>query len=370
MVWDDYLEHRQFALSEGTEKILRWFTVFRPLESVSNLDAAATDAVEWREMAYALTRHNILIEQGSSRHQMEQKVVQAWSKWGPLTRAYHFSARLHANARFTTIADDQDRLEDKAHTDPPPPAFLTYPSARQIQLPEVSGTAWQHQELGDVLHQRRSRRHFGSRAVDLPELADILRSVFGALPQKSISVDGCVTGAAGHLTDHWQRVLKTSPSGGARCPTEPYVYAKGVDGLEPGMYHYSSGEHALEKIGPKVKDEKLVAACGDQEWISNAAVILFYTSIIERSQWKYDSARAYRTLLLDVGHLSQNIYLVAAASKVHVTFTAALRDELVEQLIGCDPARQIIVGASVIGPCGGPYPDDPEHSCEQHQIGG
>ena len=45
-----------------------------------------------------------------------------------------------------------------------------------------------------------------------------------------------------------QYVLKTSPSGGARHPTEVYPVVLRVDGVEPGLYHYSVKNHGLELL--------------------------------------------------------------------------------------------------------------------------
>jgi hypothetical protein len=42
-------------------------------------------------------------------------------------------------------------------------------------------------------------------------------------------------------------------------------------------------------------------------------------------------------------------YLLAAGPGVRVTFTAALRDESVEELLGCDPVEEIVLGTSVLG---------------------
>ena len=39
-----------------------------------------------------------------------------------------------------------------------------------------------------------------------------------------------------------------TPSGGARNPYEAYVFARKVDGLEAGIYHYSALDHDLAKV--------------------------------------------------------------------------------------------------------------------------
>jgi hypothetical protein len=54
-------------------------------------------------------------------------------------------------------------------------------------------------------------------------------------------------------------------------------------------------------------------------------------------------------LHLDAGHLSQTVYLLAAALGLGATFTAAMRDETVEDLLGIDAADELVMGCSVIG---------------------
>jgi SagB-type dehydrogenase family enzyme len=71
--------------------------------------------------------------------------------------------------------------------------------------------------------------------------------------------------------------------------------------------------------------------------------------VLERSTWKYSTPRTYRMLHLDVGHLSQTVYLLAAALGLGLTFTAAIQDEKLEEFLGIDSAHELVMGCSVIG---------------------
>lgn len=89
---------------------------------------------------------------------------------------------------------------------------------------------------------------------------------------------------------------------------------RAVDGLAPGVYHYAAGEHALSCLDTTpVAGETLQAWCGGQPHAAAAACLLLYTAVPQRTVWKYASSRAYRALLLDLGRLSQTVYLVATA---------------------------------------------------------
>jgi SagB-type dehydrogenase family enzyme len=95
--------------------------------------------------------------------------------------------------------------------------------------------------------------------------------------------------------------------------------------------------------------EVLIDACGSQSWIADANFMLFYTSILTRNIWKFKTARSYRTLLLDVGHLDRTLLLSAAALGLGATFTAALRDESVEKILACDLSTELVMGCAVVG---------------------
>ncbi len=351
LVWDDYLDHRQFALSDGVERVLRWFAAFRDLDSLRQIAADPDEAARFHDLAAALAEHDILITEDGPRHRREQEIERAWAPWGLLARAYHFSSRSHAGTAMRTAEQDNADLEAKVITDPPPPAFLSLPGAARIALPGTDPGIWRHRDLIDVLHRRRSRREFGTVPLPLETLAGLLKTAAGPLRRAEgpLTQAGATLDPAGIATDSWQRVFKTSPSGGARHPTEIYLYARSVEGLEPGAYHYAAADHTLEYLGRRLDDEQLVAAVGDQDWVAGAGALIFYTSVIARNQWKYTFPRVYRALMMDVGHLSQTVYLLATAAGLHITYTAALRDQIVEELLGCDPTNHLVIGTSVIG---------------------
>ncbi|WP_432758525.1 SagB/ThcOx family dehydrogenase [Streptomyces virginiae] len=262
------------------------------------------------------------------------------------TRAYHFSSRVTEETPIISADDDDEHLAAKHLVYPAPRSFLQNPGCRQIRLPDVSVDGWRHRDLIDVLERRRSRRSFGTSPVSL---ADV-----GALLHLAASPQPAADGEIAHLPGS---VFRTSPSGGARHPIELYIYAKNIEGLEPGVYHYSPLAHCLEDLKRPTSTEQAISACLDQEWTGGASFIIFYTGVIERSQWKYPDSRAYRVLWMDLGHLSQTVYLLATSRGLNITFTGALKDESVESILGCDGNNEVILGASVVGsPQGEQYP--------------
>ncbi|MFJ8911730.1 SagB/ThcOx family dehydrogenase [Amycolatopsis sp. NPDC102389] len=337
VVWDDHLGHRQLKLAEGTERVLRWFSSWREPESVREADENPEIRERLVRIARAMIRYDVLVVKGSHRHQREEEILRDWGPWGTSARAFHFGTRSLRETEFTTSETTAKTLLEKAKVSPPPSPVRPASEYDAIALPEPSPEPLNTIGLGDALSRRRSVREFGEEPLRLRDLSALLTAARPTRPETHPDIP-----ATGN-------VFKTSPSGGARHPTEVYVYARNVEGLDPGVYHYDGFRHGLTPLDGKLDDDQLIALAGDQEWTGNAGALLIYTSVIERNQWKYPVSRTYRVLLMDVGHLSQTVYLLATALGLNVTFTAALRDELVEDLLGCDPANELVLGMSVVG---------------------
>ena len=289
VVWDDYLEHRQFALGPEYDEVMRWFIRWRDRDSVPE---------RHRPVVEALFANDVLVAEGSQRDAQEQAVLHAWGNWGPVARAYHYATRTTRASRFP------------AEPSPPEPVS-TFPDAVRIPLPSTEEAQWRHRDLLDVLRLRHSDPEFGGDPVPVAAL--------GALLQVS-----------------------------ARHSTELYTVVRGVDGLKAGVYHYDRHTHELALVGEHVSDRDLVAACGDQAWVTGAGLVVFYTSVFGRNAWQPE-ARSHRMLQLEAGQLHQTLSLTATALGLRTTFTAAIRDELVEELIGCDPATELAIACAAIG---------------------
>jgi SagB-type dehydrogenase family enzyme len=121
-------------------------------------------------------------------------------------------------------------------------------------------------------------------------------------------------------------------SAGALYPFELYLAAHGIDGLAPGAYHYNLLDFSLTALrhGP---------APGIPPVARNLAATFYITGIFFRSAWKYRS-RAYRYVLLDAGHLLENLRLaltaLGMAHSIHLDFD----DRQAATLLGLDPDRE------------------------------
>ncbi|WP_433268370.1 SagB family peptide dehydrogenase [Actinosynnema sp. CS-041913] len=336
VVWDDYLHHRQFAISETAELLCRKFTRFTDVDALL-APLTEADQTALRKVLDELVEAGVLLVEGSPQHEAERRMLAGWGAWGAAARHFHFASRTLGDAPYQGSDEHDAVLDAKLTREPPPAPFRTFGGAA-VPLPALPETpSWASSGLLDVLLSRRTTREFGAGAVGLGQVGELL-GVLGA-PSPARSRIGR-TGT----------VFKTSPSGGGRHPVEIYAHVRGVEGLADGWHHYDGLAHALEPLDVAWSPAEMAEAAGDQEWVGRAPLVLAYTAVLERTRWRYDTSRAYRVVQMDVGHLSQTAYLVATAMGFGIGFTAALRDELVEQALRCDAYHEAVLGMSVVGP--------------------
>jgi SagB-type dehydrogenase family enzyme len=226
----------------------------------------------------------------------------------------------------------------------PPPVKTSRGKARSIRLPHASGDG----EFVRALLERRTWRDFGTRAVPLQDVATLLQLTWGVHRRGMIRAQGPV-------------VLKTSPSAGACHPGEVYLLALRVEGLARGIYHYEAEHHRLVSVRRGAKPSDVVRYLSGQKWYGRAAALFLMTAVFERTQWRYPTARAYRAVLLDAGHLCQTFCLTASWLRLAPFCSMALADSAIERDLGIDGVSEGVLYAAGIGarPRGGWRPGVP-----------
>jgi putative peptide maturation dehydrogenase len=200
----------------------------------------------------------------------------------------------------------------------------------------------QHRPFDELLAQRKTCRNFdGSAVVGASDLATMLHRVWGAI--------GTLELAPGAIA-----VKKNSPAGGGLHAVEAYVLVQRAEGLAPGFYHYLALEHALELMRPLSADEATGFAhrfVAGQHWFANVPVMVVMTARFDRLFWKYRRhTKAWRVVHLDVGHLSQTMYLSAADLGLGAFVTAAINDREVERALELTPMREGAIAIVGFGP--------------------
>src|SRR3990172_4852807 len=127
--------------------------------------------------------------------------------------------------------------------------------------------------------------------------------------------------------------LRINPSSGNLHPTEGYLVIPPVDGLDdtPGVYHYASKEHALERrteFSSKAWNALI-------EGLPRGSFLAGLTSIHWREAWKYGE-RAYRYCQHDGGHALAALTVSSAVQGWEARPLQAWGDADLAVLLGVD----------------------------------
>ena len=209
---------------------------------------------------------------------------------------------------------------------PPLPgqALLDLPDPDSLQIPPV--------DLLKAIEQRRSVRIYSEEPITLEELSFLLWCTQGVKKVTSRPV-----------------TLRTVPSAGARHAFETFLLVNRVEGLAPGVYRFLAIEHKLALVtsDPEM-NERLTAACLQQKQVAHSAVTFIWVAVVPRMYWRYGE-RGYRYLLLDAGHVCQNLYLAAEAIRCGACAIDAFEDVPVNTLLGLDGEDQFAIYLASVG---------------------
>lgn len=164
--------------------------------------------------------------------------------------------------------------------------------------------------------------------LDADALLRLMSVVFGILESK-----GGGPGTAPFIR-------RTSPSGGARHPSEGYVCVFDVPGLEAGWYHYSCGSDELCKVAEQDTGRSRRALFGAHRAPFPVRAVLVMTSVFGRNMYRYREPRTFRTLFMDVGHLLTTAEIVGRASGISVFGQHGIDDASVGGILRLAPDQE------------------------------
>jgi SagB-type dehydrogenase family enzyme len=127
-----------------------------------------------------------------------------------------------------------------------------------------------------------------------------------------------------------------------------YLGVRAVEGLDGGLYHYEVPDASLALLAPGDHSTRLYQVCSHQEHARRAAMVVLITGVVERTKRKYGD-RGYRYVLLDIGHLGENLYLACAALGLAVVTTCGFYDDEAADLLGIDGCDEAVFYVAFIG---------------------
>jgi len=209
----------------------------------------------------------------------------------------------------------------------------------QIELVKPSEFELKESNLLATFKQRRSRRKFTENPFSLTELSYLLYTTQGV--QRVVKKD-----------EKPFVTMRTVPSAGARHPFETYLVILNVEGLKPGIYRYLAQDHKLiaentnwelSKLKVKVTEMTL-----GQKFSSTCSALFIWCCVPYRAEWRYSIA-SHKAMLLDAGHICQNLYLACESIEAGTCAIAAYDQDKVDALLEIDGENEFSVYLSPAG---------------------
>lgn len=201
--------------------------------------------------------------------------------------------------------------------------FKEYPrfKKQKLQINNIKNA-----DIQKLLKQRSSKREFSKKSLSFSEVSNIL---------------------------YWSAGMKKDftrfyPSAGGRYPIEVYIINLNVESLERGIYHFNVKKNLLELILKGNFKDEAVRLAGNQEWVKDCGIVVLMSAVFGRTKIKYGK-RGYRYVLMEAGHLAQNLYLVSEALKLGCCAIGGFLDDEMNKLLDIDGKKESVVYLCGIG---------------------
>lgn len=210
--------------------------------------------------------------------------------------------------------------------------YKEYPRYPRILLPT---NRIERKDIYQVLLKRESVRKFGKKEISLKDISTLLFF------------------SAGVKSTEKRRSLskRMYPSGGALYPLEAYVIAKKTSvELKAGLYHYNVKYHALELMRKGNFSKILSEIAGDvnKTVVGTCSLLLVVTAVFGRTEVKYGKS-AYRLMLLEAGHLGQNVYLISTALGLSACAIGGFAEDKMNKLLDLDIEKEQAIYVACVG---------------------
>ncbi len=209
--------------------------------------------------------------------------------------------------------------------------FDTFPAiALPTRLPPMKLS------LSEAILSRASARALKPCLVPLDALATLLHHAYG------VTRDDRGAG--------FPRPFRAAPSGGALYPLELFFHTRHVEGVPPGLYHYSPVRNEVRRIRDGDQSARIADALVpfQSQLARDATLVVFVTALFERSTFKY-AARGYRFVLLEAGHVAQNLNLIATGLELACLNVGGFYDRQADELLGLDGLTHSTIYMVAIG---------------------
>ncbi len=329
MTLENYTTRETFEGSLDTLLLLNFCSKWRSMVQTSNALKQYTQSSISKSITNLL-RNRLLILKDSAEDRFEQKFSNKWL-WPLATRHYHFASKLDEQQSdpFEVRKYYEKYLSRKTQ----PSIYKQYLGTRRVRLSSILG---REAPLFKTMRERITTRKFSGQSISRSQLSRIIYHTWGKLSMIQTEEFG-------------QLLHKSSPSAGARHPIEAYVVVNKVEGVEPGIYHYSAKNNALELLRKGDFRDLCIKFSAGQTWTRETSAFFIMSAVVQRTAWKYRIPRVYRALLLDAGHLSQTFLLASTGLGLGAFCIGILSDSTIEKELGLDGVNEIALFAVGVG---------------------
>jgi SagB-type dehydrogenase family enzyme len=163
-------------------------------------------------------------------------------------------------------------------------------------------------------------------------------------PQAELSVptlSRLIVLSLGHTSSDAQGLHRAVPSAGASYPVDAYLIVQRVAGLEPGVYAYDAFAHEISLRRRGQFPLELTIWTLDQPWMAHAPVLVALVGTLGRLQERYAS-RGYRYMLLEAGHVAQNLCLLGVSLGYCVQAGGGFVDSAMDKFLALPPGTRTL----------------------------
>ena len=212
-----------------------------------------------------------------------------------------------------------------------PQKRLTLPGAlAKLVVPRPPATA-----LTPMFKRRFSCRKFQPVPIALDRVVSLLDAAYGLVGPLDVP-------------DPEAFPHRTVPSAGGLFPLELFAILRRIDGAEDGLYHYNAPGRTLSLLERGDLFPRLEPMFYTFPFFADANIVIALAAIFPRTQTKY-GPRGYRYVLLEAGHVGQNILLVATALGLGAVPLGGYYDRLTDHFLGLDGVNESTLYTFAVG---------------------
>ncbi|HIH71673.1 MAG: hypothetical protein PWP13_506 [Methanothermobacter sp.] len=226
---------------------------------------------------------------------------------------------------------DFSRTPQSMGVEAPPFEKPWEPDSERFDLPVRDWAELIDANIVTCIRNRRSRRSYLDTPLDLDELSFLLWATQGI---RIIAGD---------------TAFRNVPSAGCRHTFETYLAVFNVEGLDMGLYRYIPSTHQLMvEYRDESLPQRIIEATFNQRFTGNSAVTFIWTTVPYRMEWRYGLA-AHRVILMDAGHVCQNLYLACEAIGAGTCAVGAYDQEYLDEVLGVDGVDEFAIYLAPVG---------------------